>query len=313
MNAKKAQTVDTVIPVIAGPTAVGKTALSVALAREMDAEIVSADSRQIYAPFRIGTARPTTEEMQGVPHHLMGVLPLEAAYSAGQFAERAKRIIPEILDRDKKVIVVGGSTLYVHALIEGLSDIPQVAGSIRDTLNGDLEQRGSDALHAELLSVDPDFARTLDPTKSQRIIRGLEVYRGTGKPLSHFHTPPPLPDQAFKLFVLRTERDILYQRIDERVDTMLRDGLVEEVRAAWETSPDATLNAWRTIGYQELIPWLSGERPFEEAIRLLKRNSRRYAKRQLTWYKRYPEAIWLDTSVQPIEDQVRAVLEAIRS
>lgn len=302
-----------IIPVIAGPTAVGKTSLSVALALEMDAEIISADSRQIYAPFRIGTARPTDQEMRGVPHHLMGELPLDVPYSAGRFADRARAIIPDIQNRDKGVVVVGGSTLYVHALVEGLSDIPPVDDGIRDTLNKELADRGSEALHAELLQVDPDFASTLDPTKSQRILRGLEVYRGTGKPLSHFHTPPPLPGQTYKLFVLHTDRTTLYERIDQRVDDMIADGLTDELKEAWNTMPDSSLNAWRTIGYQELIPWIQGERSLEEAVRLLKRNSRRYAKRQLTWYRRYTEATWLDTSKLAIEDQVSTVLSSIRS
>lgn len=302
-----------VIPVIAGPTAVGKTALSVALARELDAEIVSADSRQIYAPFRIGTARPTAEEMQGVPHHLMGELPLEAPYSAGRFADRARKIIPNVQSRGKRVVVVGGSTLYVHALIEGLSDIPAVDDDIRVTLNKELEERGVEALHNELVHVDPAFAKTLDPSKSQRILRGLEVHRGTGKPLSHFHTPPPLPGQDYRLFVLHMDRTALYERIDSRVDLMLEAGLMEELKAAWETAPDPDLNAWRTIGYQELIPWMQGDRSFEEAVRLLKRNSRRYAKRQLTWYKRYSDAIWLDTSTLDISEQVSSVLQGIRS
>ena len=302
-----------IIPVIAGPTAVGKTSLSVALALEMDAEIISADSRQIYAPFRIGTARPTDLEMLGVPHHLMGDLPLEAPYSAGRFADKARDIIPNIQSRGKGIVVVGGSTLYVHALIEGLSDIPPVDKGIRDTLNKELDDRGPKALHAELLDVDPVFAATLDPTKSQRILRGLEVFRGTGKPLSHFHTPPPLPGQTYQLFVLHTDRTTLYERIDRRVDAMLAEGLVEELTAAWKATSNPTLNAWRTIGYQELIPWIQGERSFEEATRLLKRNSRRYAKRQLTWYRRYTEATWLDTSKLAIEDQVSTVLSSIRS
>lgn len=302
-----------IIPVIAGPTAVGKTSLSVALALEMDAEIISADSRQIYAPFRIGTARPTDSEMRGVHHHLMGELPLDAPYSAGLFADKARSIVPDIQSRGKGVVVVGGSTLYVHALIEGLSDIPPVDSGIRDVLNRELQERGSEVLHAELLNIDPVFAATLDATKSQRVLRGLEVFRGTGKPLSHFHTPPPLPGQDYQLFVLHTDRKTLYKRIDQRVDAMLTDGLVEELTAAWEATPDPTLNAWRTIGYQELVPWMLGERSFEEAVRLLKRNSRRYAKRQLTWYRRYKEVIWMDTSKLAIDEQVKTVLSKIRS
>ena len=285
-----------IIPVIAGPTAVGKTAVSIALARLLDAEIVSADSRQIYAPFRIGTARPSDQELQGARHHLIGELGLEAPYSAGRFAQRIQDIIPGITARGKRAIVVGGSTLYVHALIDGLSDIPAVDPSIRTTLNQELERDGSEELHKALLSVDPDYAATLDPTKTQRIVRGLEVYRGTGRPLSHFHQPPPLPGQRYQLIVLHVERDLLYARIDERVDEMLAGGLLEECRQALEAAPDRSLNAWRTIGYQELLPWMDGEYDLNEAIRLIKRNSRRYAKRQLTWYKRYADAVWIDTA-----------------
>jgi tRNA dimethylallyltransferase len=301
-----------VIPVIAGPTAVGKTAVSVALAKLLDGEVVSADSRQIYAPFRIGTARPTPEEMQGVPHHLLGQLELHEAYSAGRFADQATSLIPGIQDRGKHVVVVGGSTLYVHALIEGLSDIPKVDPSIRQSLNSELEQRGPAALHTELAEADPVFAKSLDATKSQRIIRGLEVFRGTGKPLSDFHRPPPLPDQKYRLFVLHVERQSLYKRIDSRVDQMVEEGLIEEVRAAWEANPVHTLNAWRTIGYQELLPWFDGECTLDEAIRLIKRNSRRYAKRQLTWYKRYPDALWLDSSEQSTDDLAKTIAEVIR-
>ena len=289
------------IPVIAGPTAVGKTALSVELAKMIDAEVVSADSRQIYAPFRIGTARPTPEEMQGVPHHLMGELPLTAAYSAGRFAERAKSLIPEIESRGKRVVVVGGSTLYVDALLNGLSDIPSVDPSIRDELNRMVQSGHLAELYRELSAADPTFAATLDPSKSQRIVRGLEVLRGTGKPLSSFHTPPPLSDSEFLLIILHTERDRLYDRINRRVDQMIEDGLRQEVDAAWSRYPDDSLNAWRTIGYQEWLPVLSGERSEEEAVRLIKRNSRRYAKRQLTWYSRYKGARWIDLSIEELD------------
>lgn len=300
-----------IIPVIAGPTAVGKTAVSVALAGLLDAEIISADSRQIYAPFRIGTARPTEVELQKVAHHLIGELPLDAPYSAGLFAQRLQRIIPDLRARDKRGIVVGGSTLYVHALIEGLSDIPPIEPGIRDILNAELEDRGSEALYAELLKVDPVFAATVDPSKSQRIVRGLEVFRGTATALSQFHQPPPLADQRYQLIVLHVDRDMLYARIDQRVDDMISEGLLEECSRALEMAPDRTLNAWRTIGYQEILPWLDGKYDLEEAIRLIKRNSRRYAKRQLTWYRRYTEAVWIETADRDSADIAEQILKMI--
>lgn len=290
------------IPIIAGPTAVGKTALSIALAKRIDAEIVSADSRQIYAPFRIGTARPTPDEMSGVAHHLMGIWPLDRPYSAGIFAETARSLIPGILDRGKRVIVVGGSTLYVEALLHGLSDIPEVDPVIREELNREVHVGNLPALYKELLSADPAFAATLDPSKSQRIVRGLEVLRGTGRPLSEFHTPPPLPGQSFRMTVLHADRQQLYARINQRVEDMVEEGLLDECRDALATWPDTKLNAWRTIGYQELIPYLYGESTLEAAVHAIQRNSRRYAKRQLTWYRRYPEAEWLDLTAKGVEE-----------
>lgn len=302
-----------VIPVIAGPTAVGKTAVSVALASMLNAEVLSADSRQNYAPFRIGTARPVDSEMSGIVHHLLGELDLREDYSAGIFAQRAQAIVPEIQGRGRRVVVAGGSTLYVHALIEGLSDIPVVDPAIREQLNQELTDRGSEALHAELLEVDPEFAATLDPSKSQRIVRGLEIFRGTGSPLSSFHQPPPLPDQRYRLFVLHTSRDVLYKRIDARVDDMIRDGLLDEFKAALKDAPDRSLNAWRTIGYQELFAWHDNEIDLDEAVRLIKRNSRRYAKRQLTWYKRYDDARWVNTestSPDAVADLIKNVVDS---
>ena len=289
------------IPIIAGPTAVGKTALSIALAKRLDAEIVSADSRQIYAPFRIGTARPTALEMDGVVHHLMGIWPLDRAYSAGIFADMARALIPSILERGKRVIVVGGSTLYVEALLNGLSDIPKVDPAIRTQLNSAVLAGELETLYKELQEADPVFAATLDPTKSQRIIRGLEVFRGTGSPLSDFHTPPPLPGQSFRLLVLHADRQKLYDRINERVEHMVTAGLVDECREALAAEPDTGLNAWRTIGYQELMPFLQGDCSLEQSVQAIQRHSRRYAKRQLTWYRRYPEAQWLDLEEAGVE------------
>ena len=300
------------IPIIAGPTAVGKTALSIALAKRLDAEIVSADSRQIYAPFRIGTARPTAREMDGVVHHLMGIWPLERAYSAGIFADMARELIPSILERGNRVIVVGGSTLYVEALLNGLSDIPKVDPAIRTHLNSEVQDGDLATLYKELQEADPVFAATLDPSKSQRIIRGLEVFRGTGRPLSDFHTPPPFPGQSFRLIVLHADRQKLYDRINERVEDMVTAGLVEECRDALSAEPDTGLNAWRTIGYQELMPFLKGACSLEQSVQAIQRNSRRYAKRQLTWYRRYPEAQWLDLEEAGVEKTADRLASELR-
>ncbi|MDA0874228.1 MAG: tRNA dimethylallyltransferase, partial [Bacteroidetes bacterium] len=199
--------------------------------------------------------------------------------------------------------------LYVEALLNGLSDIPEVDPSVRETLNTIVEQGRLEALHAELLEGDPLFAASLDATKSQRVVRGLEILRGTGRPLSSFHTPPPLPDLSFQLLILHADRAKLYERINQRVDLMMSTGLLDESRAARSAFPDTGLNAWRTIGYQELLPYLDGQTSLEEATQLIKRNSRRYAKRQLTWYRRYPDAEWIDLDAAPFAETV-ARLEA---
>ncbi len=282
------------IPIVAGPTAVGKTSVSLQVANALSAEIISADSRQIYKEFSIGTACPTPDQLKQVKHHFVQEISVGEPYSSGIFAERVSSVAADVLSRGKNIVVTGGSTLYIHALLHGLSDIPQVDPSIRVELNTRLVKEGPVTLYRELVQVDPIYANTLDQSKSQRIIRGLEVFIGTGQPISSFHGSPPLPEHRFQLFVLHRERKELYNRIDERVDEMIAGGLVEEVESVLVTKPDLSDNAFRTIGIQELLPHLSGETSLDEAITLIKRNSRRYAKRQLTWFKRYPEAIWID-------------------
>jgi tRNA dimethylallyltransferase len=296
------------IPIVAGPTAVGKTATSIALAKSLDAEIISADSRQIYREFSIGTACPTAAQLSVVRHHFVHEIAIGTAYSAGVFANDVGAVAKDISERGKNIVVSGGSTLYIHALLHGLSDIPKVEPHVRAELNRRLEVEGSVRMYDELLLVDPVFAQTLDPTKSQRIIRGLEVFIGTGKPISSFHGSPPLQDHLFQLFVLHRERKQLYQRIDDRVDQMISEGLVDELKGILATSPNLADNAFRTIGYQELIPHLLGKTSLDEAVSLIKRNSRRYAKRQLTWFKRYPGAIWIDVDT---EEAVNVVLSTL--
>ena len=293
------------IPIIAGPTAVGKTSVSLQVAKALNAEIISADSRQIYKEFSIGTASPSVYQLKEVKHHLVQEIAIGEGYSSGIFANRVASVANDILLRDKGIVITGGSTLYIHALLNGLSDIPKVDPLIRVKLNERLENEGSKVLYEELLKVDPNFAQTLDATKSQRIIRGLEVFLGTGEPISSFHGSSPLPTHRFKLFVLYRERKRLYERIDERVNDMISAGLIEEIQAVLETDPNLEDNAFRTIGIQELIPYLKGETSLEEAVLLIKRNSRRYAKRQLTWFKRYPEAIWIDVDEK---DPTKAIL-----
>lgn len=277
-----------------GPTAVGKTSLSLAIAERLGAEIVSADSRQIYRPLTIGTAKPSPSELARVPHHFIDELDLDEPYSAGRFAEDANERIAEILARGHTPLVVGGSTLYIEALLHGLAEIPPTSVETRVRLMQRLKAEGSERLFEELQRRDPASAATMDPTKSQRIVRALEVLEDTGRPLSFYHEQRPEPPYRFAPVVLTRPRSRLYERINQRVDAMLDAGLLDENRRLLEARHDLSASPLRTIGYREPIAHLRGEITYEEMVRLLKQNSRRYAKRQLTWFRRRPEYVWLD-------------------
>ncbi len=281
------------ILVLTGPTAVGKTALSLAVAGRIGAEIVSVDSRQVYRDLVIGTARPSEAELQRVTHHLIGTWPIDAPLSAGLFVREAEACIRDILARGKTPLVVGGSTLYLAALQDGLADIPDVSPETRDAIETRLIEEGADALYRELEQIDPASAATMDPTKSQRLVRALEVYFGTGTPLSHHHAARQAPAYTYRTMVLDTGRDVLYDRIDRRVDAMLDAGLVDEVRGLLDRY-GPHLPALRTIGYQEPTAMLLGGIDATEMRRLIQRNTRRYAKRQLTWFRRFEGYEWIE-------------------
>ena len=280
--------------ILAGPTAVGKTALSLAVAEKLNAEIISIDSRQIYKELTIGTAKPSNEELARIPHHFISERSIHHPVSAGQFAALAEERISSILKRGKIPLVVGGSTLYIHALQFGLAAIPEVAPHFRTKLTQRLEEEGPELLYNELEAIDPVAAETMDATKTQRMIRALEVYYGTGHTLSYYHQHPSKPAYSYKTYILHRNRDHLYARINQRVDGMLSEGLVEEVAQLIKDPEITTLPVMRTIGYMEVIEYLQGAYDHDEMVRLIKRNSRRYAKRQLTWFKRFEDYCWLD-------------------
>jgi tRNA dimethylallyltransferase len=293
---------------IVGPTAVGKTTLSLNVAEQLDAEIISADSRQVYSELTIGTAKPSEEEQSRVPHHFIGERSVERPpFSAGAFADAANARIRDIRSRGRQAIVVGGSTLYVHALQEGLADIPDVPQRVRDRLEERLEEEGQQALYEELRRVDPRQAEKNDPTKTHRVIRALEVYHHTGKPLTHYYDQQPEPPFSYRTVVLNRERSALYDRINRRVDRMLENGLLDEVRSVMTLDVDLDEAPMSTIGYREPIQFLRGEIDREEMVRLVKRNSRRYAKRQLTWFRRYDDYIWLQADEAGPADVFAAV------
>ena len=282
--------------IIAGPTGVGKSSLAHDVAGIVDGEILSADSRQVYRGMTIGTAKASAEERDEHPYHLVDILDPGVRWSAGGFLEAAQNAIAGIEQRQHPVVVAGGSTLYVHALVEGLADLPSVSPPMESRLLEEIAQPdGAEHLYQELRTADPVAADTLDPSKTHRLVRLVGLWRETGRrPSTAWEAV--VPPHPATLVVLTRPRDELYRRIDRRVLEMIEEGLEEEVRAVLEAWPDARPTLEATIGYRELLPVLDGKRHLDEAIRLIQRNSRRYAKRQLTWYRRYPEARWVDAS-----------------
>ncbi|XWN35679.1 MAG: tRNA (adenosine(37)-N6)-dimethylallyltransferase MiaA [Roseivirga sp.] len=276
--------------VVVGPTAVGKTALCIRLAQHLRTEIISADARQCYQGMAIGTAQPTLAEMQDVPHHLVNFLPIQASYSAGTFEQDALQILSQLFHQHACVLMTGGSGLYIQAVCEGLDAMPPVSLALRATLNKRLREEGLPALVAMLAPLDPVYAQVVDHANPQRVIRALEVCLTTGQPYTAFRKKKATarPFKVIKIGLTR-ERQVLYQRIDQRVDHMLAQGLLEEATALY---PYRRFNALQTVGYREVFGYLAGHYDQAEAIRLLKRNTRRYAKRQLTWLGRDQEIRW---------------------
>ncbi|MES2629971.1 MAG: tRNA (adenosine(37)-N6)-dimethylallyltransferase MiaA [Bacteroidota bacterium] len=278
--------------VIAGPTAIGKTELAIKLANFFSTEIVSADSRQFFREMSIGTAKPTPAELDRAVHHFVDFLPAEQFFSAGDFEKAALATIQDIFTRADTAILVGGSGLYIQAVTEGFDEFPNVPASIREALNEALDANGIEPLANELRELDPVYAQTADLSNPQRVIRALEVCRFSGRPYSSFKTgiSKKRPFKVIKIG-LTTDREKLYERINRRVDAMIAEGLIEEARGLKDKQH---LNALQTVGYSELFTHFDDKSSLEEAIGLIKQNTRRYAKRQLTWFKKDPEMKWFE-------------------
>ena len=281
---------------ICGPTASGKTALSVALAKQLHTEIISADSMQIYRGMDIGTAKPTAEERQGVPHHLLDVCAPGEAFSVARYVELADAAAQDILSRGMVPVVAGGTGLYMDALIEcSTFSGDETDLSVREKYQRMAVEQGNEAVHACLAKVDPAGAERLHPNNLKRVIRALEVYEQTGMTIDAFnrlHKRPAPKYAALKIGVCPAERQTLYDRIDRRVDQMLADGLLEETKHLLDRGA-LTGTAAQAIGYKELLGYLQGEAPLEDCVALLKQRSRNYAKRQLTWLKRDDNIRWI--------------------
>lgn len=282
--------------VITGPTATGKSEVGVLVAERVGGEIVSADSMLIYRGMNIGTAKPTRCDMRGIPHHMIDIVEPDMDYSVALFQKQAREVIADIHKRNKLPILVGGTGLYIRAVIDDY-DFSGVGGnkSLRESFLKEAVKKGPDFLHKRLSKIDPDAASKLHPGDIRRIIRALEVYHLTGRPISSYQRVK-YSCSLYKLlmFGLIMEREKLYKRIEQRVDKMIASGLIEEVRSLLRCGFNRELNSMRGLGYKEISSYLSGELSLEQAVELLKRNTRRFAKRQITWFRRDNRIKWYD-------------------
>lgn len=285
----------TPIIILTGPTAVGKTNLSIDLAKKLNAEIISADSMQIYKYMDIGSAKVTEEEMQGVKHYLVDEVTPDYAFSVSEFQQRAYNYIDEITNKDKKVLVTGGTGLYLNSLIYNMDFAKSDANSeIREKLRIELEENGIDYMHNKLRELDPEAAERIHKNNTKRVIRAIEVCL-SGEKMNDFSNDLKI-NEKYKpiIIVLNREREHLYERINKRVDIMMESGLIDEVKKLLEMGYTKDMISMQGIGYKEIIKYLDGEYSLDEAIEIIKRDSRRYAKRQLTWFRRYSDAKWFN-------------------
>lgn len=283
--------------VVIGPTAIGKTALAIQLAQHFQCEILSCDSRQFFKEMTLGTAVPSTAELEAVPHHFIQHISIQDAYSVGDFEREAIAKLDQLFETNKVQVMVGGSGLYVNAILEGLDEFPDVDPRIREALNQALEEKGLPYLQAQLKELDPVHYEKVALDNPQRVTRALEVSIGTGQPYSSFLAKKKVQRNFVPIVLgLEAPREKMYERINTRVDLMLEAGLLAEVKALL---PYQTLNALQTVGYRELFRYFNGAGTLEEAIEEIKKNTRRFAKRQITWFKRTPNATWYNYQTNP--------------
>lgn len=297
---------------IAGPTASGKTALAATLAKELNGEVVSCDSMQVYRRMDIGTAKPTLEEMQGIPHHMIDVAEPWEDFSVSRYCEMAAPIVDDIISRGKSAVIAGGTGLYMDALIRGNAFAPFPATGVREQLEAQADAEGMEAMLSRLRAVDPDAARRLHLSDRKRILRALEVYLETGETITeHNRKTQAVPPRYSPLWLGLdfARRGELYRRIDLRVGLMLEQGLVEEIRGLLADGIPEKATAMQAIGYKEFVDALDGRCTIEEAADQVRQSSRRYAKRQLTWFRRNKAIHWL---IRDTGDTGRQILENAR-
>lgn len=294
---------------IAGPTASGKTALSIDLATQINAEIISVDSRQCYRYLDIGTAKPTKSEQIQVPHHNISVLNPDQEDSVADFLKRAEVYTKDIRSRGKRVIYCGGSTLHLQSLIRPLDDIPSANPENIRKLNDKADDQGLKSLFSQLQKADPEYAKKMDGLNRQRIIRALDVWYQTGKPFSSFHSDEPLePPKDLLVFALQHSRKELHQRISVRTEQMLEQGFLNEVKSLLQQGFSPDLQALNTVGYRQAISYLKEEISYDQMKKEIKTATRRYAKRQITWLRRWPFLIWLDMERFSSQEAIKTIL-----
>ncbi|MFR4260806.1 tRNA (adenosine(37)-N6)-dimethylallyltransferase MiaA [Gemmiger formicilis] len=298
---------------VGGPTASGKTALSVALARAFDGEIINADSMQIYKNLDVGTAKPSAEERQGIPHYLLDFLPPETPYSVADFTAAADPLIRDLTARGRLPLVVGGTGLYITSLLSGMAFAPEKTDpAIRARLQARADTEGGAALYAELQRVDPDYAAQVHPNNLPRVIRALELFEATGRRMSDQRRearPAEAPYHALCLCLTCRDRAVLYSRIDRRVDEMVENGVLDEARQVYDHR-DAYRTAAQAIGYKEFFPYFEGTANLTECTERLKQATRNYAKRQLTWFRRQNDAVWLYLDEEDVTEHACTLVRA---
>lgn len=292
--------------VIVGPTAIGKTTLAILLAQYYHTEIISADSRQFFKEMNIGTAKPTDAELFAAKHHFINSHEVNSLFSTGDFEAEALGLIDTLFKTNDVLIMVGGSGLYIDAICNGLDELPETSLVIREKLNKAFEKGGLEAIRTQLEAVDPEYYAKVDQSNPQRMIRGLEMFLSTGKKLSSLLTnrKKKRPFHVVKIG-LNTDRAVVYERINQRVDDMMNAGLLEEVRSL---VPFRHQNALKTVGYSELFDYLDGKIDLPSAISMIKQNTRRFAKRQLTWFKRDEDTVWFEPNQK---DEILTYLENV--
>lgn len=304
-------TEDKTLVVLIGPTGVGKTELSLSLAKRINSPILSADSRQIYNTIRIGTAAPSAEELSTVKHYFIGTLSLEEYYSAAQYETDVMNLLTELFRTHDKILLTGGSMMYIDAITKGIDDIPTVDEHTRAQIKQRFETEGLERLVEELRLLDPEYYKIVDLKNHKRVVHALEICYMTGKTYTSFrkNIHKERPFRIVKVGLQR-ERESLFARINARVDTMMAEGLLEEAKSVY---PTRHLNSLNTVGYKELFKYFEGEWNLETAVERIKKNTRVYAKKQMTWFKRDHEIVWLDADNMTKDEMTKVIMENLNS